>query len=288
MRSWLVTIAIALKVGDGVVLGADSASTLAAGSQVLNVYFNAEKVFNLCKGLPIGAVTYGLGSLQNRSIALLSKDLRERLSASGKWELKRNQFHVKDVVERMREFFYEERYKKEWPRQLTDPATGLERDVYAARGFMVAGYSAGQREAEVWTFEIDPSGTAAITELFPVGHTGIEAKGQPEALLRLMNGWSPRILEGLVASGIPLQDALTFLRSQAMEPLVQSGMPIQDAIDLVRYLIEVTAGFVRFIPGELSVHEPIDIAAVTYHEAFRWVRRKHYFSPELNPPSPGV
>jgi hypothetical protein len=190
---------------------------------------------------------------------------------------------VKDVVDRMNEFYYEERYKKEWPRKIKDPATGTETDAFAEMGFMVGGFSAGKREAEVWKFEIDASGRASVNAVFPVGQIGIEAKGQPEALLRLLNGWSPRILDGMVASGIPAPDALTFLRSQAMEPIVQLGMPIQDAIDLVRYLIEVTAGFVRFIPGAPSVHEPIDIAAVTYHENFRWVRRKHYFSAELNP-----
>ena len=152
---------------------------------------------------------------------------------------------------------------------------------------MVAGYSANEREAEVWTLEIDHTGNCSVNAIMPVGvPAGAEAKGQPEALLRLLNGWSPRILEGLVASGIPATDALTFLRSQAMEPLVQLGMPIQDAIDLVKYLIEVTAGFVRFIPGAPSVHEPIDLAAITFHENFRWVCRKHYFSAELNPTGP--
>ena len=126
-----MTIALALKVGDGIVLGADSASTLTAGSSVVNVYFNAEKVFNLCKGLPIGAVTYGLGTLENRSIAVLSKDLRERFAIGGQWELKKGKFSVKDVVDRMNEFFYKERYKKEWPRAVRDPATGKDVQVFA-------------------------------------------------------------------------------------------------------------------------------------------------------------
>lgn len=63
-------------------------------------------------------------------------------------------------------------------------------------------------------------------------------------------------------------------------------MPIQDAIDLVRYLVQGTEGWTRFKPGAPTVHEPIDIAAITYHEGFRWVQRKHYYSAELNPPQP--
>jgi len=61
-------------------------------------------------------------------------------------------------------------------------------------------------------------------------------------------------------------------------------MPIQDAIDLVEYLIEVTVGFVRFAPGNATVAKPIDVAAITPHEGFKWVRRKHYFNSDLNVP----
>jgi hypothetical protein len=63
-------------------------------------------------------------------------------------------------------------------------------------------------------------------------------------------------------------------------------MPIQDAIDLVHFLIDVTCGFVRFAPGPATVAQPIDSAAITRHEGFRWVRRKHYYSSTLNLPIP--
>ena len=71
-----------------------------------------------------------------------------------------------------------------------------------------------------------------------------------------------------------------------MEPLIQPAMPLQDAIDLVKYMADVTIGFVRFIPGPPTVAEPTDVAAITKHEGFRWVRRKHYYSPALNPNLP--
>ena len=67
-------------------------------------------------------------------------------------------------------------------------------------------------------------------------------------------------------------------------PVAHPAMPIQDAIDLVRYLAEVTAGFVRFRPGANTVSGPIDLAAITLHEGFRWVARKHYYPSALNPP----
>jgi hypothetical protein len=107
--------------------------------------------------------------------------------------------------------------------------------------------------------------------------------GQPEALNRLMNGWSGVVLDGLVKSGTPRDEAFKFLTSLPATHLSSGGMPIQDAIDLVKYMVDVTAGFVRFAPGAPTVHLPADIAAITRHEGFCWVSRKHYFSREFNP-----
>ena len=71
-----------------------------------------------------------------------------------------------------------------------------------------------------------------------------------------------------------------------MRPVVHPTMPIQDAIDLVHFLIDTTCGYVRFAPGPATVAQPIDSAAITRHEGFRWVRRKHYFSAALNHRTP--
>jgi hypothetical protein len=49
-----MTLVIALKVGDGLILGADSASTLMIGDTYHNSYFNAEKLFNIRKDFRLG------------------------------------------------------------------------------------------------------------------------------------------------------------------------------------------------------------------------------------------
>jgi hypothetical protein len=84
-------------------------------------------------------------------------------------------------------------------------------------------------------------------------------------------------------AGMPEDEAVKLL--DAAQPVVHATMPIQDAIDLVHYLIDVTCGFVRFAPGTATVAEPIDSAAITKHEGYRWVRRKHYYKQELNVPT---
>lgn len=283
-----MTIAIAVKVGDGLVLGADSASTLSGDGGVANVYFNAEKICNLVKGLPIGMVTYGLGGLGGRSITALAKDLRDSLTNGSKSErLDPAGYTMQWVSRRVRKFFYEERYLKEYPKKIRD-AKGNEIDVWHEMGFFVAGFSATADHAEFWQVEIDAKGHCGDPVLILDQSAAGKAiwAGVPEPLNRLFHGWSAQVANGLMLSGVPASDVQRFLNELPVEQLVQPAMPIQDAIDLVKYMIDVTVGWVRFVPGPPMVAEPADVAAVTKHEGFRWVRRKHYYSSELNPTLP--
>lgn len=73
------------------------------------------------------------------------------------------------------------------------------------------------------------------------------------------------------------------LLSALQAPLIAPPMPIQDAIDLAEFLVDLTIKFSRFMPGASTVGGPIDIAAITKHEGFRWIKRKHYYSVAVNP-----
>ncbi|MHB1329491.1 MAG: hypothetical protein ACYC2K_14940 [Gemmatimonadales bacterium] len=273
-----MTIVLALKVGDGVVLGADSASTIMGQNHSYhNSYFNAEKLFNLVKGLPIGAVTYGLGGLANRSVGSLAKDLRVRLAkpSDKDWYLNPAAYTMADVADSMKRFFFDEIYSREIKPSLDAPGMG----------FLIAGYSAGATSAEVWQFSVKDGGLpdapiAVVPESEP---WGAQWEGQGEAIRRLLMGYSWELVNRLVAAGMPQKDALQLV--QSVQPVVHPTMPIQDAIDLVHFLIETTCGYVRFAPGPATVAQPIDSAAITRHEGFRWVRRKHYYLQALNIPA---
>jgi hypothetical protein len=280
-----MTISVALNVADCIVLGADSAVTIpSSDGGVANVYFSAEKITNLYKGLPIGAVFWGLGGLQGRSITALAKDLRRLLMTDKSWMIDPSKYSIQEVAESLGKFFYTERYKKEYPRRQKNPDTGVEEEVYDPLGFMVAGYPSDDAQGEIWKLQIGLDGKLVSGRMLGPGSAGLNAEGMPEAITRLVLGWTKSIRRGLVDSGMTPDDAELFLRSHGEVQLVHPGMPIPDAIDLVRYLIEVTVGFVRFTPGAPSVHPPVDLAAISYHEGFRWVQRKHYYSAELNPP----
>jgi hypothetical protein len=113
-----MTISVALKVGDGIVLGADSAATMVGSRGVANVYFNAEKVFHLARGFPLGAVAFGVGALRGRSITSLAKDLRELLGGRDPaWFLVPNEYTVQEAAKKLRRFFYEDLYLSEFPKE---------------------------------------------------------------------------------------------------------------------------------------------------------------------------
>ena len=59
-------------------------------------------------------------------------------------------------------------------------------------------------------------------------------------------------------------------------------MPIQDVIDLARFLVHSAIMFTRFSMGPNIVGGPIEIAAITKHENFKWISRKHYYDQSLN------
>lgn len=281
-----MTIAISLKVNDGVVLAADSASTLlektTQGPGVVQVFNNANKVFNLRKGLPLGLITWGAGSIGKAAISTLAKDLRERLTrrdeAHPEFHVDAENYTVEEVAGNVRKFFFDELYLpafRDWPEK---PPVG----------FIVAGYSAGGDLAEEFKIEVNAKGECeSPIRLRTKEECGVNWFGEPEAITRLVLGFSPQlpiVLEqrlGIKADEIP--KVMSIIRDSLNAPVVYDSMPIQDAIDLAEFFVDVTERFSRFTPGAITVGGPIEIAAITKHEGFKWIKRKYYFSRALNP-----
>lgn len=282
-----MTIAISIKINDGLVLASDSASTVIAATQegqlqVLNVYNNAIKVFNLRKGLPIGAVTWGVGSIGQASISTTVKDLRQIFTSGDEkhagWQLSSHDYSVEAVAQRLKEFVYDELYVpafKDFAFQKPD------------LGFIVAGYSSKASMADEFQIDIKNGeciGPRAIRERDQIGMTW---GGDPEALNRLVVGVAgglPQVLQNLFRlSTAQLPQIMQVVQQNLQLPLVLPAMPLQDAIDLAEFLVDFTIKFSKFMPGAPTVGGPIEIAAISKHEGFRWVKRKYYFSRDLNP-----
>jgi 20S proteasome alpha/beta subunit len=271
-----MTIAITVKVNDGVVLASDSATTMFVQGVPYNQYYHADKVFNLKKGLPIGAVTWGAGNIGVASISTLVKDFRRTLTDVGE------QYTVQSIGERLRAFLLERQRESYGPEATDLPRMGLR----------VAGYSSGEQLAEEFEFLMGEGeqGASQVQLVRPKEQMGLSWNGQPEAVQRLVLGFSPRIVLALKDLEVPedeIPKIIAAFRQKTEVFVVEQAMPIADAIDLAVFIVTLTAEFSRFSPGLQTVGGPTDIAAITKHEGFKWIKRKHYYSRDLNP-EPGT
>ena len=288
-----MSIAVAISVHDGVVLAADSASTLASGlpgmppgvagpaQLAVNVYNNANKIANLFKGEPIGCVAHGSGSIGNASISTLLKDFREQLMTGRETSFDRKSYTIESVSQLLSDFLAQQIQRL----SSHDPKPTL--------GIMVAGYSAEKtpgemRLGEVWTVGIQNGVCSPPQNMRLANPVGISWAGATESLSRLLMGFSPglpRLLQIVTKPRPSTQDMaqlMEFLGTNLTAPVVFAPMPIQDTIDLAEWLVQTAIMYSRFSPGAPIVGGPIESAAITKHEGFKWIRRKHYFKEKFN------
>jgi len=273
-----MTIALSLKVNDGIVIASDSATSLMVYNpdgnlRVQYIYENSNKIFNLYKGLPIGAISWGAGSIGQASTSTLAKDFRERITQC----IDRDDYTIEEIANHFKSFIYNENYLdafKEWREKPN-------------MGFMVVGYSAKRPLAEEWKIDIDKNGNChgpyQVRQEHEVGCTW---NGEPEAITRIFTGVSPGMASVLKECGIEekkIQEIINASSEKLTVPFVTPAMPIQDAINLAEFFVDTTIKFSLYEPGPSTVGGPIEIAAITKHEGFKWVKRKHYFEQSLNP-----
>lgn len=269
-----MTIAINAKIHEGVVLASDSATTLMDPmGRVVNVYEHANKIFNLYKGLPIGVITYGLGNIGHASIATLAKDFRSQLLKT----LNPDSYKLVDVAD---EFctYISNKYDKVFER--------VPQNKRPALGFVLAGYSSNNDLPEEYqlSFPMHPKPISVR----PSEEVGLTWNGEVEPLTRLILGRGSNF-QSIVKKNVHLfkgdkemNSFINLLTTNSQVPVISPGMPLQDVIYLTEYLVDTVIKFAKYRPGAQTVGGPIEIAVISKHEGFKWIKRKHYFNTELN------
>ena len=260
-----MTVLVSVKINDGVVMAADSASSFESGM----VYRHADKIVNLRQGLPIGAMVTGAGGIGNESIDTLLKDLRRRFNGEDEarrdWALDPARYTLAEVANRLRTFLFEEK------------AAAYAGEVWTR--VRLCGYSADRPLAEVWEILLLGPNSPAPSQVQGEQDFGIRWDGEYEALSRLIFGLGTDFEDAAAGSGLT-RDAAGDLHAKLspalFELLFVEAMPIRDAVDLARFLVETTIGFVKFsIARPKTVGGSIAIAAITKHEGFQWVQRQN-------------
>jgi hypothetical protein len=240
----------------------------------------------------------GAGSIGNVSISTLARDLTQRFRNGGDpLAVAPAGYTMQEVAEKARRFFFEEKYLAAYPAPPAQPvapgAAPAPPPPRPSLGLLIAGFSQGADLAEVYRIEINDGNCPAPILAKSAAETGYLWYGQPDALNRLLLGYDARlrsVFEQLLQQGgVPaaqlggVVDGLMAQVTRAFDiPLYTPPMPIQDAIDLAEFLVQTAISFTRFRAGSPTVGGPIEIAAITKHDGFRWVRHKEYFDRRLD------
>lgn len=220
------------------------------------------------------------GGIGAASISTISKDLRRRFSGSDPdhidWKLDPENYTMEKVAEKAREFIFKELYEGEYGAK---PPPGY------FLGYKVCGYSSGAPLPELWQFIITGDTCAPPQLLRGQQDFGPNWDGEYEAMDRLILGFGSNFRQLLIDEGLSAeqaQEAVMKMVGKLSVPFVLAAMPIQDAIELAAFMVETTIRFVRFNLRAETVGGPVEVAVITKHEGFKWVKRKLFFTSELN------
>lgn len=76
-----------------------------------------------------------------------------------------------------------------------------------------------------------------------------------------------------------------FRNEQIVQPVltVVSALPREEMADMAQALVEITSLRRKVDSKVESVGGPVDVAFISKSDGFVWIKRKHYFNPDLNP-----
>jgi hypothetical protein len=264
-----MTICIGIKVAEGLVLAADSLSTLTNQEGGIVQQFQHSQKLSQIGRYDVGTLTWGAGSIASLTIDSLIAEFAETLAPSGEVEV-REGYTVHDIAGRLFEFV-NERYKAHYESQKRDPEP---------LGIAIGGYSTGAHFADLYGFFL-PFDTEPVNYLPDLAdglpNFNVRWFGQTEPLVRLMKGADTELLkealQGQYAEQDALIDAALNLYGKFEYPVLFNLMPLQDAIDFAVYLVSVVIGKFRFTMGLPLCGGDIDVAIVS-RGGFEWLKRK--------------
>lgn len=270
-----MSVVIAVKVSEGIVLAADSAATLSGRSQtpqvtegILKTFLNAKKLLQI-GDFPIGVLTWGSAGIGMRTV---ESHIRE-------WEYKNNwqsvhQYKSNSVLNSAYEVKVCAEGLYSHMRKVCLDEYGS-KDKFPPLGILVAGYSEGKFFPEMWKFQF-PFDEEIVNQRPDVNSKpdfGATWFGLTDALVRLHWGRDDRVLDIVSTKfNVPVEDLIKAL-APLQYPIAFAQMPLQDAIEYCHFMISLAIGRFRFALGPELCGGAVDIAAIS-QTRFHWISQK--------------
>lgn len=259
-----MSIAAAYLVSEGVVLGADSSTTVSVstpqGSGIVQLLAHSQKVFEVGNNSRIGVCTWGQGSVGNISHRTIIAQLADKIN---------NDSTIKEVAEKLVE--------------IVNPM--VKKEGIALVGYYLGGWDPGSHEPACFHIEIRKE----ASKINPLAKGLCMFSGTPVIFSRVFRGFDPRLpgalkneLKGALSDKVQsFDDIFKKAFDKVSAPLVTAGfqdLPIREAIDFVYSYLHITVKAEKFSFGPPSCGGPIEIGFISTDRLFRWVRHKPFYS----------
>jgi hypothetical protein len=226
-----MTIVVGLAAPDGLILAADSRTTLSDGGRSRVLSDTTQKVFSIYSG-KFGVSCYGTALYENKTVAGHMDEFEASLTAV-----------PKDASELARELgnWFQASLKSAYAAQ----GTPWTEEIGWRLGFHVAGYGP-DGIGRLFDVKVPgKNGPILVETQVSTASIGVLFEGQTDVIRRLLGGVDS---DALVASGVQVpkdfREALAGLEYNLLFPHT-----VQDAIDCANFLIRTTIGMQRFSDG---------------------------------------
>lgn len=263
-----MSLGIAFKAPEGIILAADSRVTLTTttpmpgGVMAHNAtYDNGTKLLRVNSQNHVGAVTYGLGTIQTpepRTAHSFMPEFEKHLFG-------KSRLSVENFAKELSAFFL-----GQWT--LTGNPVVAGQDMI----FVVGGYDDSATFGRIYEFSI-PNNPAPVERTAP-NIFGPVWGGQKEYVDTLLNGYDQRLpfilQQKLGLTDVQRDEVIQEIANNFSSKIPWAFLPLQDCIDLVIFLIRTTIIMQHWLVGVRGVGGAIDVAVITQSEGIRELQKK--------------
>jgi hypothetical protein len=276
-----VSIAACHFSSEGVVLGADSTSSVASPVGEQRRFDYSQKVFEVGENGTLGVCTWGLGRIGSLSHRQLIAELSQSLWTEPVTS-------VAEAAERLSSLCWD-KYRQEYSGQLMRAADLSrrsrlsepdEQDLLLFKAGLTLGYCIGgtwnkNPKPEAYEVLFNPASGHEKPKPAALQIDRTRFWGAPHFFNRLIEGIDPLLRERMLTSGkwngtpAELDDMIRGMR--LVQPV---HLPLREAVDWIHTVIQTTIKSMKFSQFPQVCGGPVEIAVVTADRRFRWVKHK--------------